>query len=534
MKYITQSFIIFILTAASLNAQPAVEWIRFYDNSSVDEFNDVYETAEGNYAMCGSSKMLNPNNVERSGFWLVLANLGGQMIWQRTYLNDNGNLTNWAYSLIETDDGNFALGGESYSGGNQYFSVLLVDANGDRLWWRFYNEDYNNLGECLALIETKDGPILAAGFAENENRTNRAYAVLFEQANGRVIWEQYYTPSRFYEVREKEGGFLFVGSGPGPNGWIVHTDFNGDTLWTRRYNPPQQFNALISCRGDGFAAVGPHGQNPNNRFHDTCVVIVRVNLNGELRFNAHKSFIPQNYYIVSQEMSVACPLDGGFIVVGSLQDMNLNGNYRPFIWRVDAQGDEMWSRIDRNGIGRGEDYRSVIVDRNNNGIVAGSAVTELGRGDGVLVKIVPDFSPPLIIARTPADTLLKVLRGDSIFFDVEVFDRQGDSIRYIWRVNAALFSTDTSATIPFDSVGNYQVKCIVSDGDLFDSTAWSVKARNLYIHSQTPDTLNLIIRRNTVVSFSIDSIAYIDDGRGRPAYRWSLIDRLDDDRREEV
>jgi len=113
-------------------------------------------------------------------------------------------------------------------------------------------------------------------------------------------------------------------------------------------------------------------------------------------------------------------------------------------------------------------------------------------------------------------------------------DNQVDTLSYLWTLTDSIIARDTSVTIQFDELGEFTVRCRVSDDEYVSVITWHILVCEFFIAEYFPENNLLQVRRNTSVPFSIDSVAYIDDGRGRPAYRWTLIDRLDDNRRAEA
>ena len=151
----------------------------------------------------------------------------------------------------------------------------------------------------------------------------------------------------------------------------------------------------------------------------------------------------------------------------------------------------MWRRTDHNrGIGQIDEYYSVAIANNGSILVAGSAALDRERGlDGVLVKIVPDVSPPRMVSFIPVQLEFSVLQADTVRFAVGAFDLQDDSLMFVWTVDEDSIASDTSTTIIFDDLGDFTVNCVVSDGELADSVHWLVHVEEFYIDSYSPDSI---------------------------------------------
>jgi len=500
-----------------LPAQPRNEWLRFYDmNIGVESFFDVYAGADF-YAMTGYSSSLG----SLTEFWVVVTETNGELIWQHTYSNNLGRITAWAYSIVGTDDNGFLIGGYYHPSGEgleKRYTLVKISEDGEQQWWREYCG--NNRGECRAVIEMKSGDYFSCGIQRSAvvGYCNRV------RANGDLIWEQEFNQvTVFHALREIDRGVILVGVRQQQlAGWIISLDEEGDIIWTRQFIDAW-FQDIASCQQGGYIIAG-RAPNPDGQ---TCCYLMRINNNGATLWANFYDFASPTYNHGVRQLP-----DGGFAV-----SLNIGQRYdSPVILRIDEDGQEMWRRLDHNRFGNNgpDEYYAITVTPDGFPLVAGRSVSEISGTCGILVKTLPDRSAPEIIVWSPEEFDLKILRGESIQFVIQAEDIQDDSLRYRWLWNSNLVSENDSTEIIFQELGDDTVKCIVSDGQLADSLQWIVKVRELYIHSQSPSIFRLTIRRNTTVPFSIDSIAYIDDGRGRPAYRWSLIDRLDDDRRAEA
>ncbi|MBT7615669.1 MAG: T9SS type A sorting domain-containing protein [Calditrichaeota bacterium] len=506
MDHMVVLLLLFAIVAMSTgtNAQPVNRWIRNYDgNNDHDYFYDVFATAEGGYAMAGYSGI----NDQQESFWLVVTDAEGGEIWQRIYADERFPRSARSYSLIQTDDGGFVLGGQVLDRTPvRHFSLLRVDAEGERLWWRTYGMAAASV--CLAVIELKSGEFVGCGRAP----LREAYAVMVD-GDGNVLWDNTYAGRTFYAMRETQGGLLFAGTDNDANRWLLKTDFDGERLWSRTYGPGILYS-LVSCPEGGFAAAGIMLFE-----NDYAWFLLRINDEGETLWT--------RVFNLGEREQLWCltrAIDGGFAMVGQ----SSTRSSEPIIIRTDSAGNEQWRRIDNNHDGgiRWDRYQSAIVGRDNLLMVAGSTYRGVERNiDGVLVKIVPDRSPPTIWAYIPEDLEFSVLQNDSISFAIiEAEDVQNDSLLYFWTFDGDTVGTDTSKTITFQELGDHFVECFVSDGDQADSVQWAVHVEEFYIRSFEPDSLELILQRGTEINFGID-VAALEEVDVENI--WTLIHRND-------
>jgi len=494
-----------------MHAQPANRWVRYYDGQGeTDVFYDVFATAQGGYAMAGESHV----NRNRDGFWLLVTDINGEELFQRTYTDEQfPRIGNRSFSLIQTDESGFLLGGTvKGDDGRSNFSVLRVDEDGERIWWRTYGEA-GGAAECWAVIELKSGEYVAAG------RLGRydSYAVMIN-GEGDVLWERVFEGRWFRAVRETQEGLLFAGTDNDLQGWLLKTDFDGEVVWSNTYGNGGLIS-LVSCIEEGFAAGGSSVVEGQSDWR-----LLRVNNEGQQLWTRLFDF-----GVVDLLACLTRLMDGGFAIVGRPDPAHNS----PASLRTDSAGNEQWRRVDNNRIdGRGfDEYYSTVVGPDNMIMVAGAAYAGDERGvDGLLIKIIPIRSPPTIWEYTPEELEFHVLTGDSVNFAIlRAEDLQNDSLYYTWIFDEDTVSTDTSTTIIFDESDEHNIECFVSDGELADSIQWVAHVQDFFIDSFEPDNLEMIIRRGSEIEFAVN-VAALEEIEYEST--WTLTHR--NNRQEEI
>jgi hypothetical protein len=489
MKTKAVSLLLFILYASSF-AQPDIELIRYYGEIGRDQFFDIYETVSGDFYVCGSLA----NNA-----WLLKINDRGVIQWE-IRLNGGG-----LYSVIEADNGDAIATG--CINRLATFCIIRVQPDGDVVWTTTYGN-----GAGRAIIELKAGDFIAAGVGSGDNDNGRMIRV---NGGGETTWDRSYETqaerSTINAIRETERGIVGVGSTRG-GGWILKVDFDGDTLWSRIYpnGMGNSFTTLISSPRGGFET----GASSNG------FTLHHFNENGEISAT-------HNYNFGTLLYSINKLSDGGLILVGQTRE---NQDY-PAALRTDSDYNLVWSSefedlVDRDGPNGINWLQSVIVTDNDKIMAVGSLYNpdEVLRDDAVLIRFEPDGMSPFIFYRTPEDSLLETLIGDSIQFIVRARDRHGRELSYSWfRENVDLGISDTTITAHFDQFGIDTISCHVSNGEWTSATGWIVTVSDLFIARHTPDTLDLTLRRGVSQTFTLDSVAAIQDN-DPIQYLWTLTD----------
>ncbi len=145
-------------------------WLVKTDSSGKMEWNQTYggpireygfclvQDSDGGYAFAGTTCSFGAGNHDS---WLVKIDSFGNMEWNQSY---GGKDVDGATSLIQTEDGGYALAGstKSFGLGGYDFWLVKTDKNGNRIWNRTYGGEGDEISS--ALVETSDGGYAIAGY----------------------------------------------------------------------------------------------------------------------------------------------------------------------------------------------------------------------------------------------------------------------------------------------------------------------------------------------------------------------------------
>lgn len=165
--------------------------------------------------------------------------------------------------------------------------------------------------------------------------------IIFPQT---ILWNHTYGGDSYDEadaVRQTyDGGFIAAGYtqsfglGRFGNGYIIRTDENGDTLWTRMFGSDgiDVFADLIVTPDSGCIAIGLTDTPAN--FEN--IYVVKVDKNGNTVFE--KNFGgPQK----DVALSIAPSEDGGFVMTGGTKSFSV-GEEDLFLFKINSEGDSLW------------------------------------------------------------------------------------------------------------------------------------------------------------------------------------------------
>lgn len=117
-------------------------------------FREIVKTADG-FVMAGSTGLdvlLEPGVDDE--FYLVKIDNNGEFIWGEEY---GGHYDERAYSLVQTPDGGFLMGGfsETYGTGSSDMYLVRTNSDGDQLWHDTYG--VGGREDCFDITNCSDG-----------------------------------------------------------------------------------------------------------------------------------------------------------------------------------------------------------------------------------------------------------------------------------------------------------------------------------------------------------------------------------------
>jgi len=221
---------IILVSTTPVGAAPGdTLWTRTYGGIYDDAAYSVDQTTDGGYICAGWT-------VSFGGldFYLVKTDASGDTQWTRIYDHDGDNE---AYSAQQTTDGGYIIAGWTVG---MNFYLVKTDAGGNTLWTRTYGGSMSDW--AYSVQQTTDGGYIIAGFTYSFGAGNSDCYLVKTNADGDTLWTRTYGGSfndEAYSVQQTtDGGYIIAGRtgsfGAGYSDiYLVKTDAGGDTLWTR-------------------------------------------------------------------------------------------------------------------------------------------------------------------------------------------------------------------------------------------------------------------------------------------------------------
>ena len=242
----------------------SVIWEKTYGGTADDAGRDVVVTADGGYAMIGSSA--SAGTAGNYDGWLVKTDSAGVQLWDMFY---GGTGIEYPYRLTLASDDGFILPMQSTSFGNGFeWYTVRTDSDGNVLWDRVYGTagtDY-----AYEAAEGADSGVVVVGTIVTAIDDAQLTVVKYDK-DGNFLWAKHPSPNpgdRPLGIKAtSDGGFVITGYTSnfdrGEQMLLLKIDADGDLQWTRDFggagNEVAQHIALTSDGGylltgltDGF------------------------------------------------------------------------------------------------------------------------------------------------------------------------------------------------------------------------------------------------------------------------------------------
>jgi hypothetical protein len=246
----------------------------------------------------------------------------------------------YCYSLQRTFDGGCILSGTTNGyGGTSYLFLVRTDANGDTLWMRGYSPGYITLGYSVA--QCADSGFAVCG-GQGIERVDK---------NGNLLWNFVYTNTTFNSVRETaDKGLILAGSfgqSGGSNGmdvFMIKTDSNGVKQWSRKFGGPiDEYATCVRQTNDGGYIVAGSTDSYGAGGWDTYVI--RTDANGDTLWTRTYGSAGNEGGTTTSRQVIEQTSDGGYVIGGYSNGFATVGGNDAYLVKTDAGGNVAWSRM---------------------------------------------------------------------------------------------------------------------------------------------------------------------------------------------
>lgn len=165
---------------AKLNKRGDLVWDKTFGGSENDEARSIIQTNDGGYSIAGFTVL---EDTEDKDFWVIKLDKDGNKVWDRTF---GGTSEDWANSIIQTKDRGYMVAGWTKSMGAGKTDVWIVKLNkrGNLVWDKTFGGSEND--EAHSIIQTDDGGYAIVGWTKSKGAGNSDVWVIKLDENGNL------------------------------------------------------------------------------------------------------------------------------------------------------------------------------------------------------------------------------------------------------------------------------------------------------------------------------------------------------------
>jgi len=265
-------------------------WNRTYGGPEWDSAYSLVETPDEGYILAGWTKSFGAGEYD---CWLIKIDVNGNMEWNQTY---GGAGNDVAWSLVKLSEGGYAIAGTNESFGTKGFDCWLIktDYSGNMQW----NQTYGGTGidYAYSLVETFDGGYALAGMTESFGAGKADVWLIKTDVHGNMQWNQTFGRVEPDEanslIQTFDGGYALAGyttSGDETlepfhveDFWLMKTDESGKLEWNQTYGDAwdERAQSLIETSDRGYALAGYSLSGPPGG--DMKFLVIKTNQFGNI------------------------------------------------------------------------------------------------------------------------------------------------------------------------------------------------------------------------------------------------------------
>lgn len=266
------------------DSQGEVEWTELYGGPGGHYPGCLLQKEDGGFAICGQYDT--PGEYDAA--WLFITSANGSMLSQ--YTSGGNQTTESASDMKRTSDGGYILCGTKFNGfiimGGE-IQLQKISPNLNEEWTKNFSSGEDDRGSSVDITNNGDY-ILCGSTKGTASGYNDVWLILTDQ-NGDTIWTKTYGGyygERAYSVKSApDGGFIICGMtwsmGNGMSDvYLIKTNFQGTLVWSKEYSVPGYQTKVFPNPGSGIYNI--HSSNSLDR-------VEVLNINGQLMKQINQS-----------------------------------------------------------------------------------------------------------------------------------------------------------------------------------------------------------------------------------------------------
>ena len=338
MKRITAILFLAGFITALFAQAPDTMWTRSFGGSGSDAGYSLQKTIDGGYVITGYTTSFGTGDED---VWLIKTDSNGDSLWSKTFGGSGSDMGN---SVDMTSDGGYIITGSTTSFGSRDVWLIKTDCYGDTLWTKTFGGDDPDFGNSVE--QTTDGGYVITGFTYSIGFGKSDVWLIKTDSDGSVIWTRTYGGSDWdfgNSVQQtSDGGYIITGLtysfGKGNSDvWLIKTNSDGDTLWTKTFGD-SLYDAGVFIQqtlDGGYIITG--NVNGTGRYYHGYAWLIRTNADGDTLWTKTFGGVCVNFCDFSGN-SVCQTDDGGYIIAGENIGLIKTDNNGNTLWTGNIEG----------------------------------------------------------------------------------------------------------------------------------------------------------------------------------------------------
>jgi regulation of enolase protein 1 (concanavalin A-like superfamily) len=279
--------------------------------------NSVQQTVDGGYIIAGTTSDFGAGSLN---VYLIKTDANGDSLWTKNYGGVNGDEGQY---VQQTSDGGFIIVGitETFGAGNLDIYLIKTDVNGNLLWSKTFGGPDIDWGNSVQ--QTTDGGYIITGFTQSFGIGSLDVYLIKTDANGDSLWTKTYGGTNadggYFAQQTLDGGYIVCGFTEGfgvgaSDVYLIKTDANGDVLWTKSFggiNEDNGYSVKQTTSGEYIIT----GRTRSFGAGDYDTYLIKADINGNSIWSKVFGGINYDYGFSTDQIT-----DGGYIVIGYTQN----------------------------------------------------------------------------------------------------------------------------------------------------------------------------------------------------------------------
>lgn len=313
-----------------------LQWTRTIKSSNVNYAYSIIQTRDGGYAVTGYTDSV--SGAGKSNVYVIKLDADGNLKWTKTIGGANWDI---GYSIFQTTDGGYAITGSTFSfheGGNDIY-VIRLDAKGNLMWTKTLGQEGNDIG--CSIVQTTDGGYAIAGVTYSFGSGNGDVYVLKLDATGNLQWTKIIGGAGkdigFSIIQTTDGGYAITGitySYGAKNGdvYVIKLSADGSVKWTKAIggSGTDQGASITQTSDRGYIITG--STDSIGSIYNYDIYVIKLDENGNLKWTKTIGG-PGN----DEGSSVVQTKSGGYVITGFTKSFTA-GCYDAFLLKLDTSG----------------------------------------------------------------------------------------------------------------------------------------------------------------------------------------------------